>query len=552
VGRGLLKALRRLRSNQEGQSLVIVAVSMTVVMGIAAFGIDVASWYGRYHHDQVVADAAALAAANCLANPGAAAGAVNGTAVPTCTSTTDTADAQTVAVDYAAANGLTITAANVNVNTTSGKVTVQAASNSPSFFAKVFGIKQTTQSASASAGFVANVINTVNSGSGGSGSTTTTPGGSSTTPGTTVTTPNGTVENVTYSACTASNQAQCPAIYAASTACTGTYPGVTIGTPSSGGAQATVTGTIHSEGAMSFSNTQVTASGLTIAGKCYTTMPSVQEVNSGTKLTAVSVASQPWPVNYAATPYFTACTTNCITVSGIANVPPYCTQATTSSSGFTFTNINGNPELPANNNVYCSIGSGNPKDPSTWNGPFNFQAAMPVNNQDNSGYSSCPGYQTDTFIGGTDTFLGAYGGGFNSCMKAYLNNCLIYSTGNVVIENSGGFFWSGDIFDPGGTIQLGSANSGGLNTASPSGLLEGLNFLDLNATLKLVGDGQIATVATTTTTSTSTTSTTTTTPSTTTTTSGTTQTISAITTTTGSQTTTTYYTTGNDSLTQGG
>ena len=141
----LLASLRRLRSDQSGQSLVIMSVAMLMVLGIASVSIDAASWDVKHHQDQVVADAAALAAANCLANPNTG---QNSTAVPQCTTTTDTTDAQKVAVAYAAQNGLTITTGNVNVNTTSDTVTVAAHSTAKSYFAGLSGITSGAQSAS--------------------------------------------------------------------------------------------------------------------------------------------------------------------------------------------------------------------------------------------------------------------------------------------------------------------------------------------------------------------------------------------------------------------
>ena len=126
-------ALRKLIRDESGQSLVVVVSSMTVLLGVAAFGIDAATWMAKHHQAQVVADSAALAAAHCLANPGQSGSIVlNGTqtTVPACTSGTDTTDADQVAIEYAAANGLTITASNVNVNTTSDTVSVNAPATS--------------------------------------------------------------------------------------------------------------------------------------------------------------------------------------------------------------------------------------------------------------------------------------------------------------------------------------------------------------------------------------------------------------------------------------
>ena len=70
VMHALRTILRRLISEESGQSLVVVVSSMTVLLGVAAFGIDAATWMAKHHQAQLVADSAALAAAQCLANPG--------------------------------------------------------------------------------------------------------------------------------------------------------------------------------------------------------------------------------------------------------------------------------------------------------------------------------------------------------------------------------------------------------------------------------------------------------------------------------------------------
>jgi hypothetical protein len=420
-------------------------------MGVAAFSIDGATWMAKHHQAQVVADSAALAAANCLANPGRSSSIVlNGiaTTIPACSSSTDTADAQTVAVDYAAANRLTISTSNVRVNTASGTVSVTAPASSPGIFAAVFGLSQTTQSANAAAGWTA---------------------GSS-------------------ASCSASNASQCSAVYSGNTACPSTSSPTASQSPVSGfqdgntggGATPTVNGVVHSQGGITIQNSGPSFNGtppLTVAGNCYTSgnMPDYGK--------ATQVASQPWPINYAASPYFTACTTTCTTVSGVANVPPYCTQATTSSTGFNFTNVNNNPELPVSGNVYCSIGTGTPSNPATWNGAIQIQANDPA-----SGCSST--YPKVTFIGGNISFITNNGGGTSICLSPQLDNCLMYSTGNVNIYN-GTFQWTGNIFDPGGTIQLGSQSAGGDSDTSTSGMLEGWNVYLINVTLNLTGDGPI-------------------------------------------------------------
>ena len=78
--RALSKALRRLIRDESGQSLVVVVSAMSVLVGVAAFGLDAASWMVKHHQAQVAADAAAMAAAHCLADPGQAAAAWSSTA----------------------------------------------------------------------------------------------------------------------------------------------------------------------------------------------------------------------------------------------------------------------------------------------------------------------------------------------------------------------------------------------------------------------------------------------------------------------------------------
>ncbi len=444
-----LRLLARLLHEESGQSLLVVTSALTVLTAVAAFGIDASTWMLKHHKAQVVADAAALAAAHCLANPGQARTInINGTTttVPSCTSSTDTTDAQTAAVDYAAANGFTISPTDVNIDTTTDTVTITAPATSPSFFATIARINSTQQQAGAQAAWT-------------SGSTYT---------------------------CSASDPKQCAAIYAGNQSCpTNNYPSASQSPQpgfqdgnTNGGATPTVDGTVHSEGGITIVNSGPSFNGsppLTVAGSCY---PSYNMPDYGH---ATASARQSWPINYAASPYFSACSGNCTTVSGIAKVPSYCTQATTSPTGFDFTNINNNPELPVSGNVYCSIGTGNPSDPATWNGPIQIEANDPAD-----GCKS--GYPNVTFIGGNISFINQNGGGTSICLAPELYNCLMYSTGNINIYN-GTFKWTGNIFDPVGTIQLGTQSAGGESASSSSGMLEGWNVYMVNATLNLTGDG---------------------------------------------------------------
>lgn len=75
VGATLPQRLRRRRSatGERGAVIVMVALMMTVILGIAAFAIDVGQWYWLHRRLQSAADAAALAGAYALPNAATAA-----------------------------------------------------------------------------------------------------------------------------------------------------------------------------------------------------------------------------------------------------------------------------------------------------------------------------------------------------------------------------------------------------------------------------------------------------------------------------------------------
>jgi hypothetical protein len=113
------------RNNQRGQSMAITVVFMVVLLGFAALVIDVGSWYRAHRSAQATADASALAGAQALP---------------------DTANASTLANQYAAKNGGSagsqggtpqITFSQQGFETDTINVTVKRPS--PGFFAKIFG-----------------------------------------------------------------------------------------------------------------------------------------------------------------------------------------------------------------------------------------------------------------------------------------------------------------------------------------------------------------------------------------------------------------------------
>jgi hypothetical protein len=113
---------------QEGQSLIIVVAAMFVVLAFSAFAIDLAQWYQKHHQAQVSADAAALAAANCLAHG-------------VCTNTTPAGDAAATAASLASSNHVPISGP---VTITNNQVTVTTATSAPVSFASVFGLAPAT------------------------------------------------------------------------------------------------------------------------------------------------------------------------------------------------------------------------------------------------------------------------------------------------------------------------------------------------------------------------------------------------------------------------
>jgi putative Flp pilus-assembly TadE/G-like protein len=109
--------------DERGQAFVLVVASLVVLLGMAALGIDVGSWYKAQRHDQAVADAAALAGSQALPD--------------------DPAQAQSLALDYANRNGVTLNAGDITfASHVSANDTIRVSFSKPesTIFAKVFGI----------------------------------------------------------------------------------------------------------------------------------------------------------------------------------------------------------------------------------------------------------------------------------------------------------------------------------------------------------------------------------------------------------------------------
>jgi Flp pilus assembly protein TadG len=284
-------------------------VAMVVMLGVAALAIDVGSWYQKRHEAQVVADAAALAAANCLANPNSG---QNSAAVPQCLSNTDTTDAQKVAVAYAASNGLTIDPSK-DVAFSGNTVTVTATNTSPTFFANLFGIGSATERASATASY-----------------TTATSGGC------------------------ANPGVNCYAIFTEDSSTS------SVGFSLTGGG-VDFTGGVHSNcnlslggggsqfGPTTYGSASGCSGGAHGGGNSFTSGPTAE------------AAINSWPIDYST--YFPACTGAACT--GPNGTPSFCTYA---AANFSLTKSS-----QIGSGIYCAYGTtATPGTPSTWNGAISF------------------------------------------------------------------------------------------------------------------------------------------------------------------------------------
>jgi Flp pilus assembly protein TadG len=122
--------VRRL-TDQSGQVVVFMAVTMTVLVGFVGFATDVGSWYLEQRHLQSVVDSAALAGAQALPD--------------------NSARASALAQDYAKANGGTVSAVTFSGNGGADTINVTAARPAPGFFSRVMGIDSVTVRAKAAA-----------------------------------------------------------------------------------------------------------------------------------------------------------------------------------------------------------------------------------------------------------------------------------------------------------------------------------------------------------------------------------------------------------------
>ena len=111
------------RTNERGQAIVLMTLSLVVIMGMAALVLDVGNWFHTKRRLQGTADAAALAGAQRLPD--------------------DPSGAQAMAMSYANKNGGDVAGANIVVTSTvlpNDTISVRARKTDPGFFSGVLGI----------------------------------------------------------------------------------------------------------------------------------------------------------------------------------------------------------------------------------------------------------------------------------------------------------------------------------------------------------------------------------------------------------------------------
>jgi hypothetical protein len=119
---------------ENGQAMVLTVLFLAVLLGMAALVLDVGSWFREQRQLQLTADAAALAGAQAL--PGSP------------------SSATSLALRYAQSNDRPIAMNDVAITSdisSNDSIAVQARSDAPGFFSKLFGIDSVRVGASATA-----------------------------------------------------------------------------------------------------------------------------------------------------------------------------------------------------------------------------------------------------------------------------------------------------------------------------------------------------------------------------------------------------------------
>jgi trimeric autotransporter adhesin len=403
--------------------IVIVAVLLTCFMASGALAIDLGSARQSQTQAQSAADAAALAVSDSYSS-----------------GTTSIAALQLVANQMVATNdpgaiaGVPVLAA--------GVWSVGVTGSSAGTLGGKFGHASIPVSAAAGAA----VSTSITTSTGTSTSTLT----STITSTKTSTVTNTSTGTVTSLSCPAVGNG-CLAIFASGTSCGGDSNASNDPVVFGGGVH--ITGGTWSDGSIDLGGGGSSWGPLTYKSGCSisptgtSTPPTYQEnsstFNGGFPVAAAALA--PWPLDYSTD--FPACSGSAC--SGPLGTPSFCTQASTANpwSLHSYT-----PATMSTGQVYCAVGSGTAKTPSTWNG------AIAIGGGGVS--SSFIGGSISTDGGNQLAACGYSSGGFaaSTCgapaPAATANYPLFYATTGSISE-PGGTALTGDWFAPKGTITVG-------------------------------------------------------------------------------------------------
>lgn len=359
--------------------LVMTAILLVVIIGLAALAIDVGSFYQAQRQAQAAADAGALAGADALAGGASA------------------ASASATATSMASTNYPSATPPNAAVNGSS--ITVSVANTTPAYFGQIFGItKENVGARAVAAGTPASTSCTV----------------------------------------TAGTSNTCDVVFAMDSNCAASHYGL-----SATAGSINLYGGVHSNGSINDSSGGSTWGGPVTYGPGASGCTTVHNVNQETinnGPTSGPVIST-WPIDYSQ--QYPACSTGgAVKCTGPNGTPSYCAY--------------GQPNLVVgstpNNAIWCEYGTGNPADPSTYNGTVSI---------DQGGFDV-----QATFICGTASITR----GINS-LKAYnypTNRLVFYASGAdsggtaAVTYGAGGYSITGDTFAPNGTIAI----TAGINSST--------------------------------------------------------------------------------------
>jgi hypothetical protein len=411
------------RGREEGGAvIVIVAVLLTAFLSSGALAIDLGSARQSETQAQSAADAAALAVSDAYSS-----------------GTTSIAALQNVAQTLVTANDPGAIAGTPVLVAGAWKVGVTGSS------AGTLGGRFGHPSIPVSAAALAAVSTTITT-STGTGTSTQTTTITNTSTSTVTSTSTGTVTSM--SCATVGNG--CLALFASGTRC-GADSGANSDPIVIGGG-VNITGGAWSDGSINLGGGGTTFGPLTYKTGCSisptgTTNPPTYKQNSNTfngGFPVAAAALAPWPLDYSVD--FPSCSSP--SCSGPLGTPSFCTKASTASpwSIQSYT-----PATLFTGQIYCAVGSGSAKTPSTWNG------ALVIGG----------GAVSSTFIAGsisTDggnqlAACGYSAGGFaaSTCSApapATSNYPLFYAVTGGISE-PGGTNLKGDWFAPKGTIMVG-------------------------------------------------------------------------------------------------